>query len=73
VEHPGQGAPDPIDLLVEALLVLKVIQQFNNISPANSIRGSVAKGRHNMVIEVHLDMPPLALVWLAVSLDIFGG
>jgi hypothetical protein len=60
-------------LLAEALLVLKVIKQFDDVGPAYVIRGSVAKGRQNMITEAQFDIPPAALVGLAVSLDIFGG
>jgi len=50
-----------------------IIQQFNDVGPAHIIHGSVSKGRQNMITEAQLDIPPAALVGLAVSLDIFGG
>jgi len=58
-------------LLAEALLVLEIVQQLNNVGPAHVTCGPVPQDWQNVAMNAQLYLSPAALMGLAVALNIF--
>src|SRR5262245_7147291 len=72
IEHRGQGATRPIDLLAESLLMLQCVKQFHNVRPPDIGGRAVAPSRYHVIFQAELYLSPAPLMWPAMILNVLG-
>ena len=73
IEHRRECCPRAVHLLAHSLVVLDLVEQFDEITFADSSDDALTELRQNVVTQSQISIPPSPLVKLAMLIDILFG